>query len=609
MRTRLVLCTIALFVCLRATSLPVLNHKHQDPSLSQQIVVVYISLFSQTEFNLTWIDDVITRVAPIQHVYNITHLVLTLVDCGTAQAKLITENKCIDTTYYLPFGNRECKVQSNENINEYTLLTLFLDMLYNDTFFLNILSVFGLANPKYSVLSVLPKHSLYLDENKTETILNSIYENFPLKFNAVFFLINESIASHCKYYGSPNYEESYTDGTGFNEALTVRNIPINERYTSLQYNLLTNGVYTRVGSSQQLDSSLNSLFNLLHHFFTNYFVSVDNFYSLNVDSSAKCVDTLLCSDYKRSYCEDDVLNELNVNLIDKVQWKRNEPFIEFLFEKNEPTVLVNTSVVEWAALKELTFENLSSIFSDKEHHNVKHTESKLTFDPDIGGEKLSFNITLPYQKVSLTRDELSHAFTQESDNYGNYLFAKVSPSLLPHFLPNEMLFRTYEDWLSGQQFLWVSSGGLATHLHTDMDWNCFVQIRGKKRFTLFPPSQHELMYMYPRVHPMWHKSRIDIDHFSGKYSNFLLASPLQVVLEPGDLLFIPGYTWHYVESLTPSISLSTWSHDHQLRTHMEAVYSHDHKFDLLAHKQGTKKPVKRTSWGAEENVLITDVFS
>ena len=67
---------------------------------------------------------------------------------------------------------------------------------------------------------------------------------------------------------------------------------------------------------------------------------------------------------------------------------------------------------------------------------------------------------------------------------------------------------------------------------------------------------------------MWHKSRIDLDNVSGKISNFLLTSPLQVVLEPGDLLFIPGYTWYYVESLTPSISLFTWSHDNQLRAYM-----------------------------------------
>ena len=579
MQIKLVLCTVALFVYLRGVTS--LNRKHQDASLSQQIIVVYISLLS--DFNLTWIDDVTTRVAPVRHVYNITHLVLTLVDCGTTQATLITETECSATTYNLPIDTTECK---SEKLNELFQLTLSLDILYKDTVFLNISSVFGLTHPTYSVLSVVPKNSLFLDENRTETILNLIYENFPLKFNAVFFLINESISSHSEYYGSPLYEDTYADGTGFNEAVTITNIPQTERDTSLQYHLLSSGVYTRVCSYQQLDSSRNSLFLLLHHFLTNYFVSNDDFVRLDVDSS-ECVDTLLCPGYSRTSCEDDILNKLNVKQLDKVNWNMKQPFIEFLFENNEPTVLVNTSVLEWPALQQITFENLPSIFPDKEHHNVKNTEFRLTFDPDFEGTKLRSNITLPYQKISLTKDELSHAFTHKSADKGNYLFTKITPSQLQYFSPNEMLFHTYEDWLSAQQFLWVSSGGLATHLHIDMDWNCFVQIRGKKRFTLFPPSQHQLMYMYPRVHPMWHKSKIDLDHFSGKFSNFLITSPLQVVLEPGDLLFIPGYTWHYVESLTPSISLSTWSHDTQLRAHMEAVYNHDHKFDLLFYKQGT----------------------
>ncbi|KAI6656921.1 hypothetical protein LOD99_16223 [Oopsacas minuta] len=573
MSFKLILFIIALFVCLPTSSL-------KDTTINTDIIAVYISVSSQIEFNLTWIDDVITRVEPIQHVYNVTHLVLTLHDCETLRARIITNNKCISTTLHdVPFN---CEI--NKQIDEYLLLNIALDMLYNDKIYSHILSVLDLTLPKYSVLTVLPEKELILSENQTESILNRIYENIPLSFNTLIFVINESIHPHYKLYGSPGYEDTYTDGTGFNEALTANNIPVSERYISLQYNMLTNGIYTRVASYQKFDNSQDYLFKLLIHLFTNYFVSNDEYLEFKEEYSDNCIDTLLCTDYIRSQCEDDILNKFTVKQLEKVIWERETSLNDYLFENNELIVLTNTSVLEWSALETFTFENLPNIFTQEEYHDVKHTSSKLTFDPDLSVDKLKFNISLSYQKISLTRDELSHSFTHSSN--AHYLFTKLSPSLLPYFSPREMLFQTYDDYLSGHQFLWISSSGLATHLHIDMDWNCFVQIRGRKRFTLFPPSQHELMYMYPRIHPMWHKSRIDLDHFSDMFSNFLLTSPVQVTLEPGDLLFIPGYTWHYVESLTPSISLSTWSHDYQLRAHMDAVYKYDHKFDLLHHKQG-----------------------
>lgn len=42
--------------------------------------------------------------------------------------------------------------------------------------------------------------------------------------------------------------------------------------------------------------------------------------------------------------------------------------------------------------------------------------------------------------------------------------------------------------------------GIITHTHYDASYNFFVQLQGKKRFTLFPPNQ--TMYLYPCLHPV-----------------------------------------------------------------------------------------------------------
>ena len=71
-----------------------------------------------------------------------------------------------------------------------------------------------------------------------------------------------------------------------------------------------------------------------------------------------------------------------------------------------------------------------------------------------------------------------------------------------------------------------------------------------------------------------------------RFPNFAKSRALQVVVEPGDVLYVPPYTWHYVETLSPSVSLSTWSHDYDLYDHMNAIYRHDHKFDLIKDPRG-----------------------
>lgn len=32
-----------------------------------------------------------------------------------------------------------------------------------------------------------------------------------------------------------------------------------------------------------------------------------------------------------------------------------------------------------------------------------------------------------------------------------------------------------------------------------------------KKFVLFPPWEWENLYMYPRIHPSWHKSQLSFD--------------------------------------------------------------------------------------------------
>lgn len=52
-------------------------------------------------------------------------------------------------------------------------------------------------------------------------------------------------------------------------------------------------------------------------------------------------------------------------------------------------------------------------------------------------------------------------------------------------------------------------------------------------------------------------SRVDVEAPDlEKFPEFAKATPMDVILGPGDFIYIPSRTWHYVRSLTVSCSLN-----------------------------------------------------
>ncbi len=276
----------------------------------------------------------------------------------------------------------------------------------------------------------------------------------------------------------------------------------------------------------------------------------------------------------------------------EARWKHDKPFIQEMIKSKEPVVLKGTVVETWGALKKWNMSYLAQNMDTDILSLVKCTNHFLTFDPDHRAP-LKVNISLPYTLSNMSTSdffECVQSIRTCSDGFrGYYYFGAVPSTLKKDVMPDDLLYNTEKDRTASKQFMWVSSAGMITHTHFDQDYNIFVQLVGRKRFTLWSPHQHELMYVYPRVHPMWHKSRVNFGSVDrARFPAFTRARGVQVELGPGDMLYVPPYTWHYVETLSPSVSLSTWSHDYQLYDHMNAIYRHDHKFDLLQNQRGVE---------------------
>jgi Tfp pilus assembly protein PilF len=101
-------------------------------------------------------------------------------------------------------------------------------------------------------------------------------------------------------------------------------------------------------------------------------------------------------------------------------------------------------------------------------------------------------------------------------------------------------------------FLWIGPAGTITPLHHDLTNNFMAQVRGRKLVKLIP--SFNLPYVYNHLHCY---SELDLTNID--YSRFPMlrnARIMDVILEPGDVLFLPVGCWHYVKGLDMSITMS-----------------------------------------------------
>jgi len=106
--------------------------------------------------------------------------------------------------------------------------------------------------------------------------------------------------------------------------------------------------------------------------------------------------------------------------------------------------------------------------------------------------------------------------------------------------------------MEGNTFLWFGPGDTLTSLHHDDCDILFVQVYGRKRWTVISPRQKHLLYNNVAVF-----SDVDADKPDlSKHPLYRFVGASSFVLNPGEALLLPDKWWHHVRSLDVSISLS-----------------------------------------------------
>lgn len=168
-----------------------------------------------------------------------------------------------------------------------------------------------------------------------------------------------------------------------------------------------------------------------------------------------------------------------------------------------------------------------------------------------------YEVNLEQHKVMIRFRDYIDAVVNGGASNDYYLVANN------HFFKQEAAKQLYNDFAQFPEYLdnsqvsdyglmWFGPAGSITPLHHDVMNILFAQVFGRKRFTLIASNHVHLLYNEKGVF-----SEVDVENPDfDKHPMFKEVRSIQVVLEPGEVLFIPVGWWHHVRALEISISLS-----------------------------------------------------
>ena len=233
-----------------------------------------------------------------------------------------------------------------------------------------------------------------------------------------------------------------------------------------------------------------------------------------------------------------------------------EEFLDGYYARHRPVIL-SGEMADWPALSQWTPDHLRAVIGERTVEYQGDRDAHARYEPDKGAHRreASFGRFLDLLAASATGNDA-------------YITAYNSHRNVEAFAPLQRDLGRLDKFLShapdrSAAMLWIGAGGSFTPLHHDLTNNFIAQICGRKRLKIIAAAEagrlqnHE--YVFSRI--------VDLDK-TPLPAELGQTTIHDVVLNPGEIIFMPIGWWHQVRAIDFSITATytnfIWKNDYHL---------------------------------------------
>ncbi|AKJ01609.1 lysine-specific demethylase 8 [Archangium gephyra] len=204
-------------------------------------------------------------------------------------------------------------------------------------------------------------------------------------------------------------------------------------------------------------------------------------------------------------------------------------------------VVLRGGASHWPALRQWTLERLRSLGAEQ------------PVEVEVGNAMQGAN-----PRLRMTLGAYIDALQSGEAERGQWYLAVFDAfGLFPQLL-EDVSFNFLQGRKMHYRRAWIGARGTISGLHYDIFDNVLAQVSGRKLLKLVSPEQSDCVYVSRKYDFLTYPSEVAVEAWDRvRHPRFAEADVAEVILEPGDVLFIPKKWWHYTCALDTSISVNS----------------------------------------------------